>query len=106
MRILAALAGLLLSSSVVIAADDLNSPLSQPSVAPGNLPEPEITISTNDDKTAYEYRINGRLYLIKVVPSIGKPYFLIDPDGEGNFQRRGIDLGPPSAPPTWVLFEW
>lgn len=103
------LASLLLSLTLafaVQAANDLTSPLDAPKVAPGNIPEPEITISTTDDRTVHEYRINGHLYLIKVVPIVGKPYFLIDPDGNGLSQRRGIDLGPPSLPPTWVLFEW
>lgn len=62
--------------------------------------EPDITITTKKDATHYEYRINGRLYMIKVVPAKGPPYYLIDPDGSGEWRRAD---GPDTAPPMWVL---
>jgi Protein of unknown function (DUF2782) len=52
-----------------------------------------------------EYRINGRLYMIRVVPENGTPYFLVDDLGQGIFVRHG-----PAATglrvPTWVLFTF
>ncbi|MEK7191566.1 MAG: DUF2782 domain-containing protein, partial [Pseudomonadota bacterium] len=39
--------------------------------------EPEITITTKGTEIHEEYRANGRLYMVKVVPAKGKPYYLL-----------------------------
>jgi hypothetical protein len=31
-----------------------------------------------------EYRMNGVLYMVKVTPTVGPPYYLIDTTGDGN----------------------
>jgi hypothetical protein len=51
-----------------------------------------------------EYRINGKLYMIRVVPEVGVPYFLIDDIGQGNFVR----YAPAGAlrVPQWVIFTF
>ncbi len=67
---------------------------------PDSYLEPEVTITTRKDAVHYEYRINGRLYMIKVVPTKGAPYYLVDQDGTGEWRRVG---GPDVAPPMWVL---
>jgi hypothetical protein len=65
--------------------------------------EPEITIVVTKQTVQYEYRINGRLYMIKVVPQKGKPYYLIDPDGSGQWRRSFTsDI----VPPQWVIKEF
>jgi hypothetical protein len=65
--------------------------------------EPEITIVVSKQTVQYEYRINGRLYMIKVVPQKGKPYYLIDPDGTGQWRRSFTsDI----VPPQWVIKEF
>jgi hypothetical protein len=63
--------------------------------------EPEITIVPREDVTFVEYRIGGRLYMIKVIPAQGPPYYLIDPEGNGEFIRS--DLEPEITPPLWVI---
>lgn len=70
--------------------------------------EPEVNIIKRDDKTIEEYRLNGRLYKIKVTPKNAPPYFLVDSDGDGSFEtRRGqSDLEPDIMIPQWVLFRW
>lgn len=66
--------------------------------------EPEVRIVPKQDGTYEEYRIRGRLYKIKVTPKNGKPYYLIDPNGEGNFQRT--DIEPSIAIPMWIIKEF
>jgi len=39
--------------------------------------EPDITIIRKGKKTIQEYRRGGRLYMIKIVPDIGPPYYLL-----------------------------
>jgi len=63
--------------------------------------EPEVTITTKGKEIHEEYRLNGRLYMIKIIPKKGKPYYLIDNEGNGKFRRS--DLEPQIAIPTWVI---
>jgi len=67
--------------------------------------EPEITIRNRGKDKVEEYRKNGRLYMVKVTPSVGRPYYLIDYQGHGSFVRRdSFDKG--LVVPTWVLKTW
>jgi hypothetical protein len=75
--------------------------------APAQEPEeiaPEVTITTKDGEMREEYRLHGRLYMIKVTPRKGKPYYLIDYEGSGEFRRS--DLEPRTSPPMWVIKRW
>ncbi len=68
--------------------------------------EPQVTIVKKKDTVVEEYRMNGKLYKIKVIPKIGKPYFMIDERGDGEFSRQD---GPDAAnmrPPRWVIFTF
>ncbi len=78
-----------------------------PKVKPGNVPQPEITITESKEKIVKEYRINGTLRAIKVIPKNGfPPYLLIDREGSGQFVKIGPDTGPELQVPQWILFEW
>jgi hypothetical protein len=68
-------------------------------------PEPEVTIVDRERDTVFEYRINGRLYMIKIVPAFGPPYFFIDNDGDGNMETRATDFTLIRVP-QWVLATW
>ncbi|WP_404295725.1 DUF2782 domain-containing protein [Halomonas sp.] len=62
--------------------------------------EPDITIRQEEDRTIREYRINGELYAIEIRPSAGPSYYLVDHDGDGNFERQDGDR---LAVPQWIL---
>ncbi len=67
--------------------------------------EPEVTITKETGQTIEEYRVGGRLYMIKVTPKIGKPYYLIDDRGDGKFARQdSLDSG--FRPPSWVIHRF
>jgi hypothetical protein len=68
-------------------------------------PEPEVTIVERERDTVFEYRINGRLYMVKIVPAFGPPYFFIDNDGDGNMETRATDFTLIRVP-QWVLATW
>lgn len=67
--------------------------------------EPKVTIIKKGSDTVEEYRINGKLYKMRVVPANGPAYFLVDPKGDGNFSPVE-GPAPKIAVPTWVLLEW
>ena len=88
------LAGLLAFAPLVAMAADDDAPSG----------EPHVTIRQEGDKTIQEYRVNGFLYAIKVVPKHGKPYFLVRADGsDGNFIRSDQ---PDKLIPQWEIFSW
>ncbi|VAW87451.1 FIG00798637: hypothetical protein [hydrothermal vent metagenome] len=68
--------------------------------------EPEVTIIDDGGHTIEEYRLNGRLYMIKVIPAVGPHYFLVDNDGDGELEtQRHLDDGE-MVVPRWTLLEW
>ncbi len=75
-------------------------------VKSGETLEPEVSIVIRDDATVAEYRINGNLYMVKITPNKGKPYYLIDHDGDGEMESRVDDIYQDPNIPQWVLFSW
>ena len=67
---------------------------------------PEITITERGETTVEEYRINGQLYMIKIIPKKGVPYYLVDSNGDGLMSRRFNDLSPGFLIPSWVILRW
>ena len=67
--------------------------------------EPEVTIRQQGSRTIHEYRINGQLYMVKIVPKKGAPYYLLDLDGDGQMDTQE-DNPNGVVVPQWVLFRW
>lgn len=69
-----------------------------------NLPAgTDIVIRPGKERTIQEYRVNGVLYSIKVIPKVGRPYYLVAVDRSGNFMRSNR---PQMLIPSWKIFEW
>lgn len=68
--------------------------------------QPEVTIRKKGENVIEEYRIDGRLYMIKVIPPIGPPYYLLDTDGDGNVDVRRSDLEKGIRVHQWKILEW
>jgi hypothetical protein len=67
--------------------------------------EPEVTITRETEQTVEEYRANGKLYMIKITPKVGQPYFMVDDRGDGKFSRQeSLDSG--LRPPRWVIHRF
>ena len=66
---------------------------------------PTVSIRTeaNGDRVE-EYRQNGRITMVKVTPSRGPAYYLMDTDGNGKLNRDERD--PRVAPVHWTIYEW
>jgi len=67
--------------------------------------EPQITIRQRGTDKIEEFRIGGKLYMIRVTPPGGTPYVLIDQRGDGQFATPA--QGPSDAHnlsvPMWVI---
>ena len=101
--------GLGLCASAAAQPEDESPFLSAPAVpAPptqGERVEPEVTIIETDEEVIYEYRVKGQVYMVKVEPIAGPPYYLMDTDGDGTLDVQD-SREPNLALPQWLLFSW
>ncbi len=68
--------------------------------------EPEINIQQFDNREVQEYSVNDRVYMVKITPNVGSPYYLVDPDGTGEMEYKRDTVGLEVNPPQWTLFRW
>ena len=100
---------MLLMTSVTLAEEK-----TAPVPPPPNLPpaaadnddsmQADVVIRKGKDGVVEEYRVNGELYMVRITPNVGKPYYIRYPDGEKGRQIRK-DLDDINTP-YWKLFEW
>ncbi len=62
----------------------------------------QIVIRPGRNEVFYEYRVNGQLMEIKVVPEAGPEYYLVPADGGGWIRESETDM----LVPSWVIFKW
>jgi Protein of unknown function (DUF2782) len=101
----------LLSSQALLAATPPEAELLEevpppPKVQAGEVleDEPEVTIRKKGKRTVHEYRINGELYMMKIIPEHGVPYYLHKEDQHSDWVNVGPN--PPVAVPKWILFRF
>lgn len=64
---------------------------------------PDVTIIAGEERMIYEYRQAGQLRIIKVVPNVGPPYYLVPRDetrGFGDLERADMLIA------RWTLIEF
>lgn len=64
---------------------------------------PDVTIIADGNRTIYEFRQNGVLRMVRVVPKLGKPYYLVPRDptkGFGDLERADMLV------PSWVIVRF
>lgn len=81
------------------------APPPPPVLQSGQVMEPGVTIIQTRDETIYEYRAGAVLYLVRVVPKSGAPYYYFDQDGDGELDYSPDDPRV-SKVNQWVLFRW
>jgi hypothetical protein len=64
--------------------------------------EPQVRIPVQEGDKVEEIRDGGRVVMLKVTPPNGKPYYLVDTNGSGNWMRRdSLDDG--LRVPMWPI---
>lgn len=117
----AVLAATLLAASgpaSLMAQEDLEKPPAMPEsetpAAPQPLPpkvqdeqiEPSVTIREEEGRRVEEYRFNGRVYMVKVTPAAGPPYYFVDTDGDGSLETSPDKGLAPVKPIHWKIKEF
>jgi hypothetical protein len=104
----------LLFSAIVLPAAAQNRPADlqpipeppppPPGMADDSSLEPQVTIKKRGEDRVEEHRLNGKLYMIKVTPAHGTPYYLVDPKGDGGFVQEDLAIGEKGiSVPMWVI---
>ena len=108
---------LMLAWTPLMAQEDLEKPPKIPQTAVQERPlppkvqdeqlEPTVTIREEEDRRIEEYRLNGRIYMVKVTPKNGIPFYYLDMDGDGQLE---LDMDQqalnPVQPVHWKIKEW
>ena len=107
----------LFGTGALVAQEDLERPPPIPPEDSGEIPippkiqdeqlEPTVTIREEEDRTIEEYRFNGQVYMVKITPRGGVPYYYIDADGDGKLEldmdKQALN---PVQPVYWKIKEW
>jgi len=104
MRILTCitLLGLSINAYAADAPAKVEPPPPPPMSSEEDIDAPQVTITKQADMTVEEYRAGGKLYMIKITPKHGAPYYLVDDKGDGKFARQeSMDSG--LRVPRWII---
>ncbi|MEJ1437898.1 MAG: DUF2782 domain-containing protein [Candidatus Sedimenticola sp. (ex Thyasira tokunagai)] len=77
-----------------------------PQVESGEVLEPDVNIVEDSRGRVERYSVNGRVFMEKITPAAGPPYYLLDSNGDGVMDVREEDHPTHTAIPQWVLFSW
>ena len=82
-------------------------PLPEPPPPPPmpGIDEPAVRIPVQEADKIEEIRQSGRVVMLKITPPHGRPYYLVDTMGSGNWMRRdSIDDG--VRVPMWPIYTF
>jgi hypothetical protein len=68
--------------------------------------EQETTVRSENGDEIQEYRVGGKVQMIRVTPKNGAPYFLVDNRGDGTLMRQDNPLDNGVRVPQWTLFTF
>jgi hypothetical protein len=96
----------LCAAGVALAQDAVErfpEPPPPPPIPEADSDEPAVRIPVQEGDRVEEIRDGGRIVMLKVTPPGGRPYYLVDTTGNGNWMRRDpLDDG--VRVPMWPLY--
>lgn len=88
---------------------DLAAPPPIPPIQPKIVdeePEPSVLISEREGERVEEYSRDGRVYMVKITPANGLPYYYMDEDGDGQLEIQDSNGEGAVRPIFWKVKEW
>ena len=68
---------------------------------------PSVRIRSRDNgDVVEEYRQGGVVTMVKVTPARGKPYYIMDNNGDGRLDRADAEAAGGVVPVSWIIAEW
>lgn len=68
---------------------------------------PSVRIRTRDNgDVVEEYRQGGIVTMVKVTPTRGKPYYIMDSNGDGRLDRADAEAAGGVVPVSWIIATW
>lgn len=67
---------------------------------------PSVVVREGENRTIEEYKVGSQVYMVKVTPSVGAPYYLVDEDGSGDMEYRRTRPYETTQAPMWTLMRW
>lgn len=68
---------------------------------------PTVSIRTRDNgDVVEEYRQGGMVTMVKVTPTRGKPYYIMDNNGDGRLDRADAEAAGGVVPVSWIIATW
>ena len=68
--------------------------------------EPTVMVREQPGATVQEYQVNHRTYQVKITPTVGAPYYLVDEDGSGDMAWHRGETHNATNIPQWALASW
>ena len=66
-----------------------------------------VKIRTRDNgDVVEEYRQGGIVTMVKVTPTRGKPYYIMDNNGDGRLDRADAEAAGGVVPVSWIIATW
>jgi len=91
---------------------DTAEPLAPPPIPPiqpkitSEEPDPVVRITEREGEMVEEYSRDGQVYMVKITPSTGLPYYYMDEDGDGQLEIQDSDGQGAVRPVFWKIKEW
>lgn len=91
---------------------DTAAPLAPPPIPPippkitSEEPEPVVRITEKEGEMVEEYSRDGQVYMVKITPAVGLPYYYMDEDGDGQLEIQDDGGQGGVRPVFWKIKEW
>ncbi len=74
----------------------------------GGMPElPVVTVRKEGNDTVEEYRRNGKIFMVRIMPTDGPAHYYVDRTGNGRLDRNPLDNTPgPISPVYFKIYDW
>ncbi len=98
---------LVISVSALAQGQKTDHPYHLPRLAPDTPGGPAAKLHVPSGSRIEEYRVNGEVYMVKVIPPRPfPPYYLVNRSGNGEFTRVPKNDAERMSVPQWILFHW